>query len=78
MVTYVIIFGRFDIILKNLKFSFYLFICFFLNFIIFRNRVTSIWYHSIISIRNQVIILVLRHIFIRDEMFILIIRKIEK
>ena len=40
--------------------NFVLFICFLLNFIVLRSRDTSIWYYSITSIRDQVIIFVLR------------------
>ena len=42
--------------MKNSIISFYLFVCFLLNFIIFRSRTTSILYHSITSIEDQVII----------------------
>ena len=60
---YVIVFGRFDIILKNSRISFYLFICFLLNFIILRSRAISVWYQSMTSIRDQVIILVLHQLY---------------
>ena len=51
------------IILKNSKTYFYLFYSLSFNFIIFCNRVASILHHSIISIRDQVIILILHHLY---------------
>ena len=52
-------------ILKNSRISFYLFYSFSFNFIVLRSRATSFWYQSIISIRDQVIIFVLRQFRIR-------------
>ena len=66
LAPYVIIFGRLDIILKNSRTSFYLFYSFSFNFIVLRSRATSIWYQSINSIRDQVIIFVLRQKQIRS------------
>ena len=61
------VFGRLDIILKNSGTLFYLFYLFSFNFIVLRNRVISIWYHNITSIRDQVIIFVLYHLAIMLE-----------
>ena len=66
LAPYVIIFGRLDIILKNSRTSFYLFYSFSFNFIVLCSRDTSIWYQSITSIRDQVIIFVLRQKQIRS------------
>ena len=63
--TLFIVFSIFDIILKNSKISFYLFVCFLLNFIIFGSRTTSIWYHNITSIQDHIIIFVLRQFGIK-------------
>ena len=62
----VIFFGRLDIISKKTrKLSSVYIIRFLFNFIVIHIRVTSIWYHSIILIRDQVIIFVLHQFGIR-------------
>ena len=47
--------GRLDILLKNSRTLFYLFVRFLFNFIIICSQATSIWYQSLTSIRDQVI-----------------------
>ena len=60
--------GRFDIILKNSRILFYLFCSLSFNFIILRNRATSIWYQSLTLIRDQVIYVCFKFL-IQDQSF---------
>ena len=73
--TYVIFFGRLDIILKNSRTSFYLFYSHSFNFIVLRSRATSIWYQSLTMIRDQVIYICFWFLFRSFKSFVAFIHK---